>query len=260
MVYRADFDDEEIIAEVAVQRTTSNIVVRGSNNMIKGIVFDMDNTLLRSHIDFEAMKNGTYQFLERNLILPADLALENHTTSTLIDTAVKTKKMTEKLLQEMWQIPRKYEVMGMKDAELEPGVVPLLDELSGKYRMVIVTNNSIDAARAVLIENGIYGYFDHVVGREMVGALKPSPDGFVFILQQHKDISLNEWISVGDSWMDGKAAEGAGIPFISYRGDVEKMNRMGVYPRADIRHIRDLLDFCYDDKYKSISELGEIFS
>jgi phosphoglycolate phosphatase len=151
--------------------------------------------------------------------------------------------MTNEVLNEMWEIPKKHEVFGMKDAALEPGVTYLLDELLNKYIMVIVTNNSIDAAERALKENGIFDYFDCVVGREMMKSLKPSPDGFLYILNQYQNTSASEWISVGDAWIDGKASVDAGVKFISYQGNIEKMNRMGVYPSAEIMNLTELIDF-----------------
>lgn len=41
----------------------------GNRNNIKGIIFDMDNTLLSSKINFAAMKRETYEFVVNNGIL-----------------------------------------------------------------------------------------------------------------------------------------------------------------------------------------------
>lgn len=209
---------------------------------IKGIIFDMDNTLLRSKIDFGLMKQETFKFLVLHNILPPDFDITNHTTSTIIKAAVSTNLMTEKLLIEMWGIPKKYEVIGMKDADLEPGVIELLEELKEKYRISIVTNNSIKAAREALMRNNIFEYFDYVIARENMSSLKPSPSGFQYILDQHSDIKKEEWISVGDAWIDGKASLEAGIPFIAYQADIEKMNERGIVPLASINDIRQLKD------------------
>jgi phosphoglycolate phosphatase len=150
--------------------------------------------------------------------------------------------MTNELIEQMWLIPKKHEVSGMQDADLEPGVVGLLNSLYGKYCLVVVTNNSIGAAEVALRANGIYEYFDLVVGREMMGALKPSPDGFLVALSTFNQISSHEWISVGDAWVDGKASAEAGIPFISYRGDKEKMKDHGVFPFAEIAVMGELME------------------
>jgi len=210
---------------------------------IKGIIFDMDNTILRSNIDFEGMKQETFLFLVSRGICSKELELANHTTATIIEKATSSSKMTKELLSEMWEIPRRFEVEGMKGAALEEGVVDTLDELQATCRLAVVTNNSIQAAERALMENNIYDYFTHIVGRETMGSLKPSPNGYNFVLNRCYDIPLEDWISVGDSWIDGAAASAAGVTFISYRGDLDKMNRMGVFPFATITSFREIKNY-----------------
>ncbi|EPY12107.1 HAD family hydrolase [Paenibacillus alvei] len=207
---------------------------------LKGVVFDMDNTILSSKIDFQAMKNETYQFLVSKKILPGGYNLDYHTTSTIIEEAIQTYRMTEELRNEMWDIAKQHEVYGMQGAELEPGAVELLSELKGRYHIAIVTNNSVEAAEIALRDNGISEYFDFIIGRELMKALKPSPDGFLRVLDEFKH-SANEWLSVGDSWIDGKASISAGIRFIAYRSDIDKLKQMKVYPTAELSHLLELI-------------------
>ncbi|MCY9764385.1 HAD family hydrolase [Paenibacillus alvei] len=209
-------------------------------HQLKGIVFDMDNTILRSRIDFQAMKNETYQFLVSKEILPDGYSLDYHTTSTIIEEAVQTNRMTEELLNEMWDIAKKHEVYGMQGADLEPGAVEVLSELKGRYHIAIVTNNSVEAAEIALRDNDIMEYFDFIIGREVMKALKPSPDGYLRVLDEFKH-SANEWLSVGDSWIDGKASISAGIRFIAYRSDKEKLKQMNVYPTAELSNLLELI-------------------
>lgn len=210
---------------------------------IKGIIFDMDNTILQSRIDLESMKKETFGYLVSRGILPADLDITNHTSSMIIAEATKTGLMTDQLIKEMWEIPKRFEAIGMKDADLEPGVPELLKELRDRFHMVVITNNSVEAAEAALKDHGILDYFDCVVGREMMKLMKPSPDGFLYVLKRYGNILAEEWISVGDSWIDGKASTEAGVRFIAYQGDVELMNKMGVYPSAEITDIGELKRF-----------------
>lgn len=207
----------------------------------------MDNTLLRSSINFAAMKQAVFSFLVAEGIFSEQFfadhkqfSLEQHTTSTLIAEAMLTEQMTDSMIAEMWEIVTQYEVAGMQGAQLEAGVTELLKQLTGVYRLVIVTNNSEKAAQAALADNGIIDYFAAVIGRESMRAMKPSPSGFHTVVERFDDISREEWISVGDAWIDGKAAMEAGIAFIAYRGDLSKMHSMGVFPVANIQDIRQL--------------------
>ncbi|REK77902.1 haloacid dehalogenase [Paenibacillus paeoniae] len=203
----------------------------------------MDNTLLRSRIDFDSMKRDTYQYLVNAEYLPPNMNLEHHTTSTIITLALSTNNMSTESIREMWDIPKKYEVRGMKGADLEEGVLKLLDDLRGHYKLAVVTNNAMEAAETALRDHQILSYFDYVVGRGVMKEIKPSPDGFLCVLEHFNSTSALEWISVGDSWIDGKASANAGIAFIAYNGDTEKMNKNGVVPFGNILDIRELKHF-----------------
>jgi phosphoglycolate phosphatase len=212
-------------------------------NKIKGIIFDMDNTLLGSSIDFAAMKEAVYSFLVVRGILSEHVAINKHTTSTLIEEALQVTGMDDALMDEVWSIVEQYEVTGMQGAKLEQGVVPLLEQLAGRYTLVIVTNNSIKAAQTAIKDNAIAHYFETVIGRESMSAMKPSSAGFHTVLAKYATIAPEQWISVGDSWIDGRAATDAGITFISYRGDLVRMENMGVMPLANIDDIREIVNY-----------------
>ncbi|MGW8826222.1 HAD family hydrolase [Paenibacillus lautus] len=207
------------------------------------MVFDMDNTLLHSSIDFGAMKRDIYAFLCSHSILPPGLSMDTHTTSTVIAEAMNTGQLSEELSCMMWDIAKEHEIQGMTGAKLEDGAMELVQELHGQLHFAIVTNNAVEAAMTALEENRIAHYFDLIIGREAMGLLKPAPDGYMAVLRHFHHTSPKEWLSVGDAWVDGKASESAGIPFIAYRGDIAKMNRMGVFPFAEIQDIQEVLGY-----------------
>lgn len=206
----------------------------------KGVIFDMDNTLLHSRIDFPAMKNEVYRFLVDRRILPEPFPVAEHTTSTLIEYA-KSRGLSEELYEDVMQIAAQHELRGMEGAELERGVVPLLRALRPRCTLAVVTNNSFAAAVKALKETGIAGYFDLIVGREQMSSLKPSPSGFLLVLDTFREIAPWEWISVGDSWIDGKASADAGIPFVWYCSRGGEMHERGVHPIGRIDEIRQLI-------------------
>ncbi|MFS0726787.1 HAD family hydrolase [Paenibacillus sp. 1P07SE] len=210
---------------------------------VRGLIFDMDNTLLRSRIDFDQMKRETYAYLRKISILDEDLDMESHTTSTLMAEAVRTSRMTEAMIAEMWGIADRIEKAGMHQADLEPGVPELLEQLHGRLPLVVVTNNSSGAAELALKENKVRHYFDDVIGRDKVKSMKPAPDAFLHVLAAYKHIPAEHWLSVGDAWIDGAASTAAGIRFVSYNGDTVRMETMGVQRYAEIREIGQLADF-----------------
>lgn len=207
---------------------------------VKGIIFDMDNTLLSSRIDYARMKTATHRYLVSRGVLPEDLDVNTHSTGTLIAEAMESGKMTDEWIREMWALVASLEVEGMREAELEPGVPELLESLHGRILLSVVTNNSMAAAREALMRNGIWPLFDCVVAREQMARLKPSPDGFQVVMARYPDFKEEEWLAVGDSWIDGQAAAGAGIGFLAYRSDPGVLRDKGVHPLAVLTDIREL--------------------
>ncbi|NHW33994.1 HAD hydrolase-like protein [Paenibacillus aceris] len=202
----------------------------------------MDNTLLQSHIDFQAMKLAIAQFLSGEGLLPSDFPIEEHTTSTIL-AHVKENGATDGIIAAALKIAEGHELRGMEGSGLEPGAKVLLEKLKGAVTLVVVTNNSYAAALRALETTGIKDQFDLIVGREQMAAMKPSPSGYLAVLRHYSAIQAHSWISVGDSWIDGKASMGAAIPFISYGSAVSAMEEKGVKPAAHIDKLLSLLDY-----------------
>lgn len=209
---------------------------------IKGIMFDMDNTLLQSRIDFKAMKADIFNFLVQNEVLTADFPIQDHTSSTMM-LYVRAQGIDDELDRAMLDIAVKHELIGMEGAGLEQGVVELLDMLHHRYKLVVVTNNAYDAAVKALNITGVAHYFEMIVGRDQMTAMKPSPSGFQYVLYEFKHIAPNEWLSIGDSWIDGRASLDAGVPFISYVTSMDEMRANGVEPIGQVDDIMGMLDF-----------------
>ena len=209
---------------------------------IRGIIFDMDNTLLQSHIDFPAMKQAIAEFLMKEGALSREFSIVSHTTSTIL-AHVKEEGAPGEVLAAALQIAEGYELIGMEGAGLEPGAKELLDKLHGIYTLAVVTNNSYAAAVRALETTGIKERFDLIVGRDQMEAMKPSPSGNRVVLNHFSEMEAKAWISVGDSWIDGQAAREAGIPFISYGHGGALMVEKGVKPAAHIDKLLSLLDY-----------------
>ncbi|HEY5560298.1 MAG TPA: HAD family hydrolase [Clostridiaceae bacterium] len=210
---------------------------------VKGIIFDMDNTILQSKIDFKAMKAAVYNLALEEGLIPYDFQVEEHTTSTIIQVARKTGKLTKELKDRMWKGVLNYEVAGMENAGLEAGALKLLKSINNRLRVVLVTNNGYQAALKALELTNIKDYFDLIVARDHMEALKPDPSGFLYVLSRYKDIPSKAWLSVGDSWIDGKASEEAGIPFILYGDKLKDIEEREIELTGSIKELGELLGY-----------------
>lgn len=207
---------------------------------IKGIIFDMDNTLLQSRIDFSKMKQDVYDFLLAEGFLERDLRLTEYTTSMLIEQARRQGLDADRYAETM-RITRMHEIVGMTDASLEPEAEWLLSELEGKYVLAVVTNNAEEAATEALTRTGIASRFQLIIGREGMTEMKPGPSGYQEVVKR-TGIAAEQWLSIGDSWIDGKGSIDAGIRFVGYQTKDEELASRGVEPIARLTRLSQLLD------------------
>src|SRR4029077_10062778 len=90
----------------------------------------------------------------------------------------------------------------------------------------IWTNNDRVVADYVLDRFALRPHLDLVVTRDDVRRLQPDPDGLRVVRERWPDAP--RIVVVGDSWVDGLAAQAAGVPFIAYRPDLAQMEARGV--------------------------------
>ena len=97
-------------------------------------------------------------------------------------------------------------------AEPMPGQEALLDWLSGRYRLAVVSNfDYTPTVRRILSESGILGRFETVVVSDTVGWRKPRPDIFQRALAD-MGLGAGECLFVGDRPdIDVAGAKGVGM-------------------------------------------------
>ncbi|MDF2717141.1 MAG: cbbZC [Paenibacillus sp.] len=216
------------------------------NCRYKAILFDMDNTLLKSSIDFPRIKRDVFSQVTEAGLLPASFPVHEHTIATLIESVRAADGFTAEHETAVWHTVVAGEREGMIGAELELHVPAVLERLRGQARLSVLTNNAREAAIDALERTGIASYFEHIAGREQMTALKPSPSGIAHIMSHYPDIRPEEWLSVGDSWIDGKAAHSGGIAFLAYNARTEELERRQIPAVGHIRSMLELFDYLED--------------
>ena len=126
---------------------------------VRAILFDMDNTLLASRIDYAAMRREVGAWLVREGYLAEDEAAGG-TTASLIHAATE-RGLAGGALDQVWAICARHEAEGMRGAVLEPGARETLERLHGRgLLLAVLTNNAEAAAEQALGKTGIRHYFD----------------------------------------------------------------------------------------------------
>ncbi|HMB87973.1 MAG TPA: HAD family hydrolase [Methylomirabilota bacterium] len=198
-------------------------------------VFDLDHTLVDSPLDLKAVGREMEAFLRaRNVAVP-----ERELRWSGAELFDLVRREALHLEDELLTIPVAHERRAMAQATLIPfarEAVSAMKQLG--FATAIWTNNDRVVADFVLSRFDLLPHLDLVVTRDEVRRLKPDPDGLRVVRERWPDAS--RIVVVGDSWVDGLAAQAAGVPFIAYRPDVVQMEERGVIIAARIHSLLDL--------------------
>ena len=210
------------------------------------VVFDLDNTLVHSQIDFAGIRRDLGALLLEAGAVREPIVTEGpkrRSIGQIIELGEQhDAEHGTRLGSRMWRVVEEYERAGMHVATVEPDATPTLAELRRRgHRLGILTNNARTAALEALSKFGLLPYLDSVLGREDVPAMKPSPSGLL-VARERLGVGAAALTMVGDSYLDGLAARGADCPFIGFRPRPGDLEEHGVEPVAVIRDLGELLD------------------
>jgi HAD superfamily hydrolase (TIGR01509 family) len=111
---------------------------------------------------------------------------------------------------------------------LEEGFVETLEQLRGKVNLAVCTNRST-SVEMLLEDFRLAPYFSYVMTALKVTNPKPHPEPLLKILDHYR-IGPQQALFVGDSDLDRRAAEAAGIPFVAYKSDLPCLARIDRHP------------------------------
>lgn len=198
-------------------------------------VFDLDHTLVSSPLDLRAVAREM-EALVRSRGVPLPPREHRWSAPELFDLV---RREAAHLAPEVIAIPVAHERLAMEQATPEPfatEAVAALRQLG--FATAVWTNNDRVVADFVLSRFGLLPHLDLVVTRDDVARLKPDPDGLRVVRARWPE--AERIVVVGDSWVDGVAAQAGGVPFIAYRGDAAELDRRGVAVAARIASLLDL--------------------
>jgi HAD superfamily hydrolase (TIGR01549 family) len=145
-----------------------------------------------------------------------------------------------RLAAELWEMVDRFEREGMLHGTVEADARSTLDELrAAGLRLAVLTNNSLGSAVAALDRFDLRAPFDLVLARELVPALKPSGGG---VATAHQALGRGPTTVVGDSYIDGLAAQRAGVGarFVAFRANAADLHARGVVPWATASALGEL--------------------
>jgi phosphoglycolate phosphatase len=195
--------------------------------------FDLDHTLVRSPLDLVRLKVEIRTLVEAEG-LPLPEATRAWTIGQIIAAATAHR---ETLGEACWALCTTHEEEAVADAMPEPGAHEALSALrAAGYPVAVWTNNTGTVTRRALASCGLNGFFTVLITRDEA-ARKPDPSGLRLLEAAFPERRI--WV-VGDSWVDGAAAQAGGAAFIAYGADPVELARRGVAPRTVLRDLRQL--------------------
>jgi phosphoglycolate phosphatase len=190
------------------------------------VIFDLDNTLVHSRIDFLAIRQTIIARMVSVGALPE--APADPRVHAIPEWLTLAEAFDPSLAAELWQEVDRYEREGMVHGTVENDARATLDRLrEAGLSLAVLTNNSLGSAEAALDRFELREPLDLILARDVVPALKPSGAG---VAQAYHALGQGTTYVVGDSWIDGMATQRAEVNarFVAFRANLEDLARRGV--------------------------------
>ncbi len=183
-------------------------------------VFDIDGTLVTFEFDVAGTRQALIAELARRGFDTAGLGVRSP-TQEIVDHArsqIESGKVSanfEEVRRGLYSILDKFELQSAGAASIFPQTRSTLDHLLAKgVRLAVLTNSGKKAATELLRRSGICDFFEFVLTRDDVDAMKPRPEGL------EKAVSMlgmlkSQVYYVGDSLFDVAAARKAGVKVVA---------------------------------------------
>ncbi len=122
---------------------------------------------------------------------------------------------------------------------LMPHAKDLLDHLSGKYQLHILSNGFGETQQTKLLCSGLLPYFDQIILSETIGALKPDRQIFDYALQAigtpHKEVLM-----IGDNYdADIVGAHNAGIDQLFF--NCRNKTNLSFQPTYEVKSLSEIV-------------------
>jgi len=191
--------------------------------MTKGIIFDLDGTLIQLPINYDVIQKNLKEFFNTS---------EN--LKPLIPTIVKLSKNDKNKIDTSFDLICNEEISASKNFKIMPNAIQILNFLKSKNLILcLVTMQCKDALEKILQKMEVLDLFDSIVSRD------DSYDRFEQIQNSLKNTHLksSDVLMVGDRIHDIESAKKAGcIPIL-------KINEIKKTPPFPCQTIKNLEEF-----------------
>ena len=178
--------------------------------MIKAFIFDLDGTL----VDTELLHYRTWKaVLEENGV--AELTFEKFLkyVGTSNEKVARDHIISDGINKTVDELIRAKQQMYLElipEIQLYEGVVEILETFHGKVVMAVASSSHLKEVSAILEANNISGFFEYVIGGDMVKKRKPDPEIYLKTLNK-LGVLPQESVAFEDTEFGIAAVKDAGI-------------------------------------------------
>ena len=216
----------------------------------KGIVFDLDGTLVDSEIDFRKMKARMISLLEENGA-PKGALTPEQTNVVILEKAErfwgeqgKPQQERQRLRDEITRIMDEGEMEAVETLTAIKGAPEAVHRLKQMgYRLAILTRSHHDYAVKALRKTGMIADFDVILGRGETPQPKPYAEAMTHAAKL-MGLRLDELFLVGDHQIDASCAMNAKCHFVGVAtGPRGEKSWEGDRPEVVLASVADIPDF-----------------
>jgi HAD superfamily hydrolase (TIGR01549 family) len=202
-------------------------VVRELPKVIRAVVFDLDDTLVLSTVDYGKFKRLVIGKIVSNGE-PGTMYDPKETVVAILsryEARMREAKLPDgerkRRLAELDRIMDQVELERVGETKAIRGAAELLELLRTKgIKIGILTRGCHGYASAALSEAGLMHLVDAIECRNSETKAKPDPESYLRLIER-LGVRKEESFFVGDHPIDAKCAMNAGVPFIAVEtGDV----------------------------------------
>ena len=181
--------------------------------MIKAVVFDLDGTIVDFNLDYKAVRAEVIQFLTKQGFPSSILSLNESMFKMLKKVEIcmrnngKGEREIARVKETVLSLADRYELEAAHTTSLLPGVIETLKALREmKLKTALFTINSEKSTSYILRRFRLKSFFDAIITRESLSAVKPDPAHLEAALRA-LNVKAEEAMVVGDGVGDMRCAQ-----------------------------------------------------
>jgi phosphoglycolate phosphatase len=179
----------------------------------RGIVFDLDGTLIDSRRDITAAVNAMRAERDLPALSVSEVsAMVGEGARVLVRRALPPGAGKDELKEALASYLAHYAEVCLDTTRPYPGVPAMLAALAQGFSLAVLSNKGEALSRRILAGLGLDRYLREVVGGDTLPTRKPNPGG-LFALADRLGVPAEQLLMVGDSPIDAQTARAAGCPF-----------------------------------------------